>query len=157
MTCAEAIEALLEAEPTALEGIGGEPLARHIRECPSCAERARTILQGEAALVQALGTQVRALDLDQILERAGAAGPGQPTRLPAPWRSWSISRHRRTLLPLAAAAGMTALFLTREPSLPGPVYSPPPASQGLDVQVPEGRSVAVLETNNPEITVLWLF
>lgn len=157
MTCAEAIEALLEADPRTLEGHGDEPLARHLRECLSCAERARAILQGEAALVQALGAQLRALDLERILEQAEATGPRNHTPLPTRWRSWSVSRHGRTLLPLAAAAGMAALFLTREPSLPGPVYSPPLATPGLDVEVPEGRSVAVLETNNPEITVLWLF
>lgn len=157
MTCAEAIEALLEAETKTLEGRGDEPLARHMRECPSCAERARTILQGEAALVQALDARLRELDLEQILDRAGTAGTGQHTLLPPHRLHWSLSRQGRTLLPLAAAAAMAALFLTREPSLPGPVYSPPPATTGLDVQVPEGRSVAVLETNNPEVTVLWLF
>lgn len=157
MTCAEALEALLEADLTTLEGTGDEPLARHILGCPSCANRARAILQGEASLARALDAQGHKLDLDKILDAAGARTLGKIPPRPIRWRSRTLSNRGLTLLPLAAAAAVAALVLAREPSLPGPVYSPPPVVPGLEVEAPEGESVAVLETNNPEITVLWLF
>ena len=157
MKCADALEALLEADLRTLEGTGDEALASHIRVCPACAKLANAILRGEASLEMALDAEVHELDLDRILDAAGVEAPRTVPHLPARWRPRSLSRQGLTLLPLAVAAGMAALFLGREPSLPGPAYSPPPAVPGLDVQTPEGRSVAVLETNNPEITVLWLF
>jgi len=157
MTCADALEALLEADLTTLEGTGGEPLARHILGCPSCAKRARAILQGEASLARALDAHGHTLDFDQILDAADARTRGTILPLPIRWRSWALSSRGLTLLPLAAAAAVAALVLAREPSLPGPVYSPPSVVPGLEVEAPEGASVAVLETNNPEITVLWLF
>jgi hypothetical protein len=61
------------------------------------------------------------------------------------------------LIPLAAAASLAILLTGREPPLPGHPYTPQPTAPGLDVQAPNGADVAVLETNDPEITVLWLF
>ena len=157
MTCDDALEALLEADPTVLEGIGEEPLARHLRKCAACARKALAIRQGEASLAAALERALPAPDLEVILAAAGVDSSGPAIPLPAPQRSRAVSTKVLALFPMAAAAAVAALLLTRPPALPGPVYSPPPPAPGLDVRTPAGSSVAVLETNNPDITVLWLF
>lgn len=157
MTCADAIEALLEADLTTLEGNGDEPLARHILACPSCAKRAKAILQGEASLARALEVEGPKLDPERILDAAEARTQGRLRPLPTRWRSRALSRQGLALLPLAAAAAVATLLLARGPSLPGPTYSPPSVAPGLEVEAPQGGSVVVLETTNPEITVLWLF
>ena len=157
MNCGDARRALLEAELSTLQGVGDEPLARHVRECPGCSSVARAIVEGEAALGDFLEGAAPRLDPDSVLDAAGRGEavevrPGHPR-----WRSRIGPGRGLVLLPLAAAAAATALFLGRPPSLPGPPYAPPAPSAGLDVQVPGVSGVAVLETNNPDITVLWLF
>jgi len=157
MICSEAQAALLEADLPVMRGEGDDPLAVHIRSCSRCRKMALVILDGEAGLARSLASALPPLDLDEILERAKDAEeteailltPNRPFRAP-----WGIGK---TLVPLAAAAILTALFLGSPPNLPGPEYTPATAGVGLEVEVPQGRSVAVMETNNPEITVLWLF
>jgi hypothetical protein len=50
-----------------------------------------------------------------------------------------------------------ALFLTGETPIPGDAYQPWTVAEGLDLEVPEGTNVAVLDTDNPDITVIWFF
>jgi hypothetical protein len=61
------------------------------------------------------------------------------------------------VLPLAAAAALAAILLLREPSLPGPLYSPPERAAAFEAEVPPDQNVAILATSDPNITVLWLF
>jgi len=147
---------MLEADPEVLQGEGPEPLARHLRECPACQERAMAIVLGEADLSGALVGAVSATDPDRILEMALDEGP---RTLPFPGRRAPRRWARRgvALLPLAAAASLAILLMGREPPLPGRPYTPRATAPGLDVQAPDGEGVAVLETNDPDITVLWLF
>jgi hypothetical protein len=157
MKCSEAHSAMLEAELPSLEGAGDDPLALHISGCLACAEKARAIIQAETSLANALEEAVPSPNLERVLQTAGVGGtPGAFPSSPARRFPRGL-RARFTLLPLAAAAVLAALFLGRPPALPGPPYSPPRLSAGLDVQVPEGTDVAVLKTNNPAITVLWLY
>lgn len=153
MTCAEAFDEILEADVEVLQGLGKGPLVRHLRECPRCATRARAVLAGAGALGLEMSEHVPALDLDALLDQA--LDPGRN-------RARIVSIRRRALgfglIPLAAAAALVSLFLRTEPNLPGDPLPPSPAvSASLDVGVPEGRNVAVLATNDPDITVLWLF
>lgn len=151
MTCFEARQALLEADPRALEGRGEDPLACHIRECPDCRAMARTVLKGEESLAQELVAAVPLPDLDSLLDQV-LASPEKKASL-----RFRLKRFGLTALPLAAAAAMAALFLAREPQLPGDPYSPSQPDPGLGLEFPEGQDVAVLATNNPDITVLWFF
>lgn len=156
MNCKEALEAILEADPGALEAPGATPLGQHLQECPRCRAKARAILQGEAHLAMGLARDLRTPDLDEILQQAaerGLAGAGSGRT--APWRV-STGRVIRTLIPLAAAATLV-LLLGRNPSLPGSPYGPPPPPSGLNVEVPQGQSVAIMETTNPKIAVVWIF
>ncbi len=144
MTCAEAREALLEADLSVLRGAGDTPLALHLRDCASCLQAAQFVLQEEALLARGLIEATPPLDL----------GPIQRAMPRKPWYRRSASL---PLLPLAAAAALAGLLLSREPDLPGTPYSPSTSSSGPDVVVPEGTTAAVIETANPDITVVWLF
>jgi len=153
MTCAEAFDEILEADLEVLQGLGKGPLVRHLRECPGCAARARAVLAGAGALGLELSGRVPALDLDGLLDQALDPGRGRARIVSIPRRALGFG-----LIPLAAAAALVSLFLRTEPNLPGDPLPPSPSvSASLDVGVPEGRNVAVLATNDPDITVLWLF
>ena len=156
MNCQEAMEAILEADPEVLEGPGSTALGLHLQECPRCRAKARAILQGEAHLAMGLARDLRTPDLDEILRQAAERGPaGVGSGRKAAW-SVSTGRVIRTLIPLAAAATLV-LLLGRSPSLPGSPYVPSPPPSGLNVEVPQGQSVAVMETTNPKIAVVWIF
>jgi hypothetical protein len=156
MNCQEALEAILEADPGVLEAPGATPLGLHLQECPRCRAKARAILQGEAHLAMGLARNLRAPDLDEILQQAAERGPaGVGSGRKALW-SVSTGRVIRTLIPLAAAATLV-LLLGRSPSLPGPTYLPRQGHPGLNVEVPQDQRVAVMETGNPDIAVVWIF
>jgi hypothetical protein len=157
MKCSDARDAILDADRAVLGGLGQSALAAHIRTCPACRRRARAIVEEEAALFGALRRAAPRLDPEAVLERA--AGRGE-THSPRRWRRSSQgpgSRKGLALFSLAAAAVLALLFLGRTPRLPGPTYYPAPPPTGLEVQAPPGENVAVLATNDPTITVLWLF
>ena len=151
MTCAEALQSILEADPLDLEEQGDSTLAVHLRECHRCREAARAVLFEESALAEGLTAAVAPPDLDALLDQAlGSDAKARVLR-------FRPRRFGLTLLPMAAAAAMAALFLGSEPQLPGDPYIPPELAPGLGLEVPEGQDVAVLATNNPEITVVWFF
>jgi len=155
MTCAEARERMLEAEPGELRPDARGPLAEHIAACSSCAAAAEQILVLESALGEHL-SRVPHLDPAEIVARAGSGR--RPVRRPAPARRVAHGRRRQLWLTVAAAAALAGVLLWPRPprSLPGtPVSVPrldPPA-----VEAPVGRDLAVLRTSNPDITVLWFF
>jgi hypothetical protein len=161
MNCDEAKSAILVADPLELEGRGEGPLSLHIRSCDQCQERARIILAAEAGIASELESLVREPDLDRVLQEAHprsrapfSRGERVGGRI---WGRTLLARPLRTVLPLALVTGLAALFLLQEPSLPGIPYAPPHRDLGLEVEVPSGQNVAVLATNDPNITVLWLF
>lgn len=148
MNCTDARAALLEADPVELRGEAETAVSLHLRECAACRATADAILATEAAAGRRI--QARA-------PRSGAAD--------AVARGRSAAERRRRarwgwLVPLAAAAGIVTLILTR----PGP--HPPgeevgvvrePAPGRIAVEAPVGRSVAVFETTDPDIVIIWLF
>lgn len=152
--CAPITDLLLEADPAELRGVGETEVARHVRTCARCAEAAETILGATARLDEALATTRAAVDVDALLRRAESerqqAGPVEKRtrvlRLPG-WRRWGA---------LAAAASVAALLLARSGEPPAPagarIAVPQPA-----LEVAEGDNVAVIPTNDPDITVLWFF
>ncbi len=151
MTCAQAIESLLDADLSILQREDGEdtPLARHLGACDRCRSAAEIIVREEALLAESLSGPVPPLDLNRLFDH-GVTPLTTPDRRRL--RAWTWS-----LVPLAAAAVLAALLLTRSPDLPGPPYTPSVGSGGLDVAVPDGRTAAVIATDDPEITILWLF
>lgn len=158
MKCAEAREAILAADPRELDGTVESDLAGHLDECARCREWGDALLRGEAWLALALSRAVPELDLDLILDLAESEGSGSRRWAPRHGRLMPRSKPFRVGLPLAFAAGLAALALFRgPPSLPGPPFVPSQDHIGLEVEVPPDRSVALLATNDPTVTVLWIF
>ena len=148
MTCAEARERMLEAERTDLSGATESELSLHLRGCVRCRRAANRIVEAERELWGALAaaTPERGADEAVALVRRRA----QRRR----W-VWRVA-------PLAAAAVLAVVLIARREQVP---QSLPPASapsirsgrSGLAVEGPPGRSVAVFQTDNPDIVVIWFF
>jgi anti-sigma factor RsiW len=151
-------EALLEADLDALAGADDTPVGRHVRDCPACAAEAARILRATAALDSVLSTPPR-LDARALVARALTDDTVQPdpqTAFPA----GSVRRrpaHTTRWAALAAAACMAALFVwaERDRPLPGPPWTPSDAPAPT-VETASGN-VAVIETDDPDITVIWIF
>jgi len=152
MRCRDALRALLEAEPQELRGEGESAVAAHVRECPECGMAADALLAGEESLAETLRGQAPPLDVKSVLERARLPFP--PPSRPR-WRSavW------KSVVPLAAAAATAFLLLTRDGGIPPvtPVSEPAVITTAQVLEAPEGKNVAVLETQNPAIAVVWFF
>ncbi len=156
-TCERYRDALLEAEPDDLRGIGQTDVARHIKACPACARAGEVILETTASLNAYLGSEEHAPALDAVLRRSATAEvtPPRQTERAGPVASW---RTNRRWVALAAAASIAALLLV--PGRPAPL--PPTATVATAEPLPTvesapGQTVAVFETENPDITVLWFF
>lgn len=142
MTCGEWTELMLEADPSELAGRGESPLARHIAGCAACRRKAALLLRSADLLD-------RSLARDTL--RPAAARPG-PRRL------------RRALLvalPLAAAAMLVLILRLR--IVPGGRDVAAAVPSGLAavpvpaVTPPPGSSAAVIQTDNPDIVIVWLY
>ncbi|MEJ2218256.1 MAG: hypothetical protein P8099_16745 [Gemmatimonadota bacterium] len=184
MKCADARTELLTAEPAELEGIGASPLAEHIRGCDRCRAAARVILDQQAALAQALVAAARpAHTADQAADavlavvvgedaspgsqkadapEAGAGGGAGSHVIPLDTaRRWAARRVTswRAWVPVALAAGLTAVLLVARPRqdwhVPAPEGAPAPTQ--VAVSAPPGKNVVVFGTRNPDIKVIWFY
>lgn len=183
MECEAAREAMLECEPSELGGGGDGPLAAHLGTCEACRRRARTLVVELRALDAALEAMSgRSADrtpeaaLEHDVPRGMAAGMSGAGR----WeRGWRLAA------PLAAAAAIAVLVLawpSGRPPGPGGMTAGPtdrgpaaaaggagassgpaaPAGEGatrgrLRVRVPDDRRVAVFQTRDPSVAVVWFF
>ncbi len=150
MTCRRVRDALLEADLSELRLEGESPLVLHLRGCPRCRAAAERILTAEEELAGALARSVPHPDADAVL--AGAR-----TRRGA--RRWTGALRARwpALLPLAAAAVLVLLLLAREGPPPPAVAVLEETAPGIQLEVSSGRPVAVIETEDADITVVWIF
>jgi hypothetical protein len=154
MSCRDIRQAMLEADPAELTQAQNSPLARHLLDCSRCREAASAILEAEHALAAELQRLVPEPDLDFVIREGSAAG----VEGIGPLGKGRLSAIRKTtLLPLALAAGLAALLLLREPSLPGAPFTPPDRSAAFEVEPSPDQNVMVLATKDPTITVVWLF
>ncbi|MBT8396366.1 MAG: hypothetical protein KJN92_05340 [Gemmatimonadetes bacterium] len=158
MRCSDAMREILEADQKALAGQGESRLARHLHLCPSCRSMADLVLQEEDRLGAQMAEGVASPDLDRLLDGAlGAEARVESGSQAGQSRSTRWRRLRLGLVPVAAAAALSVLFLVGDPPLPGGSYVPPERTAGLGLEVPDGKNAMVLSTGNPEITVLWFF
>ena len=155
MRCDEARALLLEAEPEELAGAGDAPLAVHLRECAGCAAATRVLLGQSSLLDEALAAQPPVPDVEAILARAGVPAPA---RARAPRRGWRGIAPRRALWGALSAAAATAALLLLRPDVPptrlATAHAPtaPPV-----VESSSSPGVAVIATDDPDITVVWFF
>ena len=150
ITCEMAHELLLEAEPAELRGEGDGELAQHLRACAGCRQQAALILAETETLRSTIqGLHPSGIEPSPVFTVAGGTAK-------------AATQHRwRVLVPLALAAGIAALGMVRRHDVTAPSGPPiqvatatPPA---LDVQVPAGQSVAVFQTANPNVVVIWSY
>jgi anti-sigma factor RsiW len=135
MNCETARERMLE-------------LARHLQACERCRRQSKAILDQYTALRSELERQTPRLDPAD--PRWRRASPRVHT-----WRFWPV------IVPVALAASLAVLLVARryQPGLvpPAPVPTVGATGAGLDVQGPPGKAVAVFQTDNPNIVVIWSF
>ena len=150
--CTRSFDTLLEADVEELRGLAETELGVHISGCISCAAAARKVLQGNDALDHVLDS-APPIDARALVARARLeALPKAEGRAPNParrWRGWTA---------LGAAASIAALLVLSDRDVPMPGVELAPRTEVHSiVDVAVGQSVAVIQTDNPDITVLWFF
>ncbi len=150
MKCDHARLLLLEADLEELRGEAQSPLSEHVRSCPRCGSMAAYVTEGEEMLRAALGGIRPRVSVEDASKRAVTEA-----RLRRRRQIW------HGIAPVAAAAGLAGVLLVslRDPT-PGPLgaqlttveHELPPI-----VEAAPGQRVAVFETDNPSIVVVWSF
>ena len=152
--CGRPVQALLRAERDELDGSGTTELARHIRACERCGALARSILAGyetlNATLEPAIELSVpRIVALGQARADAGVRRPSR-WRLPMP-PTWAAAT--------AAAASIAAALALVLPDPRDPRLEPQPPATVASAPVVSAphHNVAVIQTDDPDITVFWFY
>jgi hypothetical protein len=130
MSCTDARDALLVAEPSELRGGGDSPLAAHLESCIACramaARLSRDLGRLRSAVVQASNVRRR--------RRRAALMVGVPIAASLVATVVVVARH--------APARDTQLVAVSSPV--------------VSVDVARGQQAAVFNTNDPSVTVVWL-
>jgi hypothetical protein len=148
MDCAAARALMVEADLAEVRGEGDSPLAAHVRACAECQGHAAMILEGEAELDAVLAELARPSEKARVVPlrpRRGWAGRIAPAAssfaaLAAAVAGVMLAR------PHAAPRGATAEQIARL------MFPTPPVARAE-----AGRSVAVLKTSDPGVTVVWVY
>lgn len=175
MRCETALERMLEADPAELRGDDGGELARHVAECARCARVAAALIEETNAVDRSLGAWAEAGSADAATDtalaalRADRAGrtddvvPLRPQRTRGVGAAAGASRRdwvRKAWVPLVAAAAMAGVLFLGRADTPFPTGSGPagtPFEPRVSVTPPPDRSAAIMETENPDITIVWLY
>ena len=149
--CEEYLEFLLSAEPQQLRG--EHEWHGHLQTCALCRTRTRAILAENEALDAALGS----LTGRQTPDAGWSAAPAVARR--SSGRRRRLVRWAPGLAALAAAATLLLVLWQVVPRAPLPPLAGPvvrvPATPTVNAS--GARGVAVMRTNNPDITVVWTF
>lgn len=156
--CDRAFERLLEADPAELAPSGEGELSDHLRECGRCREVADRLLEGQLALDRSLSEMAPRLGAEEALIRARATARRRSRR----------GQVRRWAAPLAAAAVLAGLLITRGPgpqestreSGPSPLVRAEPlpvVPMEPLVEAPADRNVMVFETGDRSAKVIWFY
>jgi hypothetical protein len=127
MTCDEAREAMMTAEPHELSRRDDGALGEHLAGCRACADKARVIVAGLAPLSRTVNRRAR---------RRAAMVVG---------------------IPAAAAATVIGIFAARPATDAGrvaPHVAIPVNVVSVDVKA--GQRATVLKTSDPKVTVVWI-
>ena len=157
--CVEMRERLLEADPAELLGEGDSTVALHIAGCAACTAAARRVLRSQQELADALSqlsdrsAPAAGARVVSVGSGASAESAGRPAR--------RVRRRLLRVMPPLAAAAVLVLFLLQQRTtaeLPRLEPVPEPTAYALDmpmVNATDGSDVAVMQTSNPDITVVW--
>ena len=154
--CRRPVADLLRADVDELEGCGSTELAGHIRACERCGALARSILSGYEALDDTLEAAVRVQErwIVALGQTRAARGVRHRSRwaLPIPpvWAAATV----------AAASIAAALALVLPAPLDPPleqVWLPPASAASVPVVSAAQHNVAVIQTDDPDITVFWFY
>jgi hypothetical protein len=127
MTCDEAREAMMTAEPSELLGLGEGAFAAHLAGCSECANTAKTLGAALTPLSRTVNRRAR---------RRAAAIVALPAAAAATIVGVVIAR-----------ADNTAERATPHVSIPANVVS---------VDVKAGQQATVFKTSDPKVTVVWI-
>jgi anti-sigma factor RsiW len=149
MNCATAREQLLTAELTPIRSGTASELSRHLDECDRCRSIAAVLLTAQQELHLAIEAPHDA-DATEAARNAVITAARRRTR----------RRFMRRAVPLAIAASLATLLLNRRAPSPHTEIPRPRAGAApgqVRVTAPLGRSVAVIETDNPNVVIIWFF
>lgn len=149
MRCDEVRDELLRCDPGVLAGEGDSPAARHIRGCDECRAVAGALLDGQRGLARTLAAEAADADVDGAVDRALRATEEDGDRR---WRRWVV--------PLAGAAALVlAVTMPQGEDDDGEPWPPvdrrDPAPTAFAVEAAGDRPVTVLQTRDPDVTVVW--
>jgi anti-sigma factor RsiW len=140
ITCGDARELMLEAEPGDLHPESISPLGSHLRTCAACTADAARIRAANASLEGALEALV------------ANPRPAAPVAVVRQRRRGIV----RIAVPLAAAAALLLVVLEERTQTMLPILLP--VEQVPDAPVVNATgdgAVAVMRTSNPNITIVW--
>ncbi len=157
MTCAEALELVLEAEPEELTGVGNSPLAAHLRQCADCQRIAQSLHTHHAA--------VQAVYLSAESRRPAAAGVTRSIGPSAEGTALATTGHhlrRWVLVGVGVAAAITLMVMVRH-GTPATALTHPTApsvttpAAPMVAQVPPNQNAIIFATRDPLISVVWFY
>ena len=154
--CRRPVADLLQADVDELDGSGSTELAGHIRGCERCGALARSILSGyetlDDTLAATVGVQGRSI-VALGLARANADG-----RDPSWWRLPMPPVWAAATAAAASLAAVVALVLPAPLHRPlEQVWQPSATSASAPVVSAPQHNVAVIQTDDPDITVFWFY
>jgi len=126
MTCDDAREATMTAEPGELLGRGTGALAEHIAGCPVCAKNARVLSSALSPL---------AVTVNRRSHRRAALVVG---------------------IPAAAAAVVLGVFIAQPDDDTVVVQRTTVPANVVSVDVKAGQHATVFKTSDPKVTVVWI-
>lgn len=168
MTCAEARERMLVADPSVLAGervgggegdVGDRRLAEHLEACARCRRVARVLVEEQESLARALDAAAAGWGDAQEPVRESLPAQGGKASVEVSFRPrwWTAAAGAA----LAAAAALAlwlvpgGLDLTRGPPSPVVEIGGETGPGGFELVAPAAEDVAVFRTGDPDVIVVW--
>jgi len=154
--CRRPVADLLRADVDELRGGGSSELAGHILDCERCGALARSILSGYETLDDTLDPAVDVQGRSIVALGRALAARGDRHRprwaLPMP-PAWAAATAAAASIAAALALVLPAPL---DPALE-PAWQPPTTWASPPVVSAPQHNVAVIQTGNPDITIIWLY
>lgn len=160
MNCQECREAMLEADPELLTGIGEKAVPGHLRSCAECRAIA-AVFGGELRQVQSAFAAIQSANAASDVAARAMADETKVLDLALGMRRRSARLFALKMASIAAAAAVVIVLADRQEKgarlVGANAVAPDTASTAIAVEVPEGKNAIVFETKNPLISVVWIY